>query len=99
MGAEKVPHRGEPGVTVPPVKVAEDRTPPDTVPPAPGVAAPEDTDRVRRPADLLLAAISFLIVAAVLGNIKALPLGSAEAADDVSKWLLHIPRWLSYAAA
>jgi uncharacterized membrane protein YbhN (UPF0104 family) len=54
---------------------------------------------VRRPADLLLAVISFLIVAAVLGNIKALPLGSTEAADDVSKWLLHIPRWLSYAAA
>jgi uncharacterized membrane protein YbhN (UPF0104 family) len=57
------------------------------------------TDRVRRPADLLLAVFSFIVVAAVLGSIRALPLGSTEAADDVSRWLLHIPRWLSYAAA
>src|ERR1700691_2067641 len=58
-----------------------------------------DKDRVRRPADLLLAVLSFLVVAAVLGSIRALPLGSTEAGDDVSRWLLHIPRWLSYAAA
>jgi glycosyltransferase 2 family protein len=58
-----------------------------------------DKDRVRRPADLLLAVLSLLVVAAVLGSIRALPLGSTEAADDVSRWLLHIPRWLSYAAA
>jgi uncharacterized membrane protein YbhN (UPF0104 family) len=61
--------------------------------------ARRDEDRVRRPADLLLAVLSFLVVAAVLGSIRALPLGSTEAADDVSRWLLHIPRWLSYAAA
>jgi uncharacterized membrane protein YbhN (UPF0104 family) len=58
-----------------------------------------DKERVRRPADLLLAVLSLLVVAAVLGSIRALPLGSTEAADDVSRWLLHIPRWLSYAAA
>jgi uncharacterized membrane protein YbhN (UPF0104 family) len=57
------------------------------------------TDRVRRPADLLLAVFSLIVVAAVLGSIRALPLGSTEAADDVFRWLLHIPRWLSYAAA
>jgi uncharacterized membrane protein YbhN (UPF0104 family) len=57
------------------------------------------TGRVRRPADLLLAVFSLVVVAAVLGSIRALPLGSTEAADDVSRWLLHIPRWLSYAAA
>jgi glycosyltransferase 2 family protein len=57
------------------------------------------TDRVRRPADLLLAVFSLIVVVAVLGSIRALPLGSTEAADDVSRWLLHIPRWLSYAAA
>jgi uncharacterized membrane protein YbhN (UPF0104 family) len=57
------------------------------------------TDRVRRPADLLLAVFSFIVVAAVLGSIRALPLGSTEVADDVSRWLLHIPRWLSYGAA
>ena len=54
---------------------------------------------MRRPADLLLAVFAFVIVALVLGTIRALPLGSTEAADDVSGWLLHIPRWLAYAAA
>ena len=53
---------------------------------------------VRRPADLLLAVFSLLIVAVVLGSIRALPLGSTEVADDVSGWLLRIPRWLSFAA-
>jgi glycosyltransferase 2 family protein len=61
--------------------------------------APRGSERVRRPADLLLAVFAFVVVAAVLGSIRALPLGSTEAADDVSRWLLHIPRWLSYAAA
>jgi glycosyltransferase 2 family protein len=83
--------RGGPDLTVNPAQAA-----PDVVPPAhrrPG------TDRVRRPADLLLAVFAFLVVALVLGSIRALPLGSTEAADDVSRWLLHIPRWLAYAAA
>ena len=61
--------------------------------------APRGSGRVRRPADLLLAVFALVVVAAVLGSIRALPLGSTEAADDVSRWLLHIPRWLSYAAA
>jgi len=56
-------------------------------------------DRVRRPADLLFAVISFLVVAAVLGTIQALPLGTTEAANDVSGWMAHIARWLSYLAA
>jgi uncharacterized membrane protein YbhN (UPF0104 family) len=68
----------------------------DVVPPARSRAG---TDRVRRPADLLLAVFAFVVVAVVLGSIRALPLGSTEAADDVSSWLLHIPRWLAYAAA
>ena len=50
-------------------------------------------------ADLLLAVFAFAVVAVVLGTIRALPLGSTEAADDVSRWLLHIPRWLAFAAA
>ena len=50
--------------------------------------------RVRRPADLLFAVLSLVVVAAVLGSIRSLPLGSTELADDVSRWLLHIPRWL-----
>ena len=58
-----------------------------------------DTGRVRRPADLLLAVFALAVVAVLLGAIRALPLGSTEAANDVSGWLLHIPRWLAYAAA
>ncbi len=57
------------------------------------------TDRVRRPGDLLLAFFALAVVAVVLAGIRSLPLGSTEVADDVSGWLLHIPRWLSYAAA
>ncbi|HEX4059865.1 MAG TPA: lysylphosphatidylglycerol synthase transmembrane domain-containing protein [Streptosporangiaceae bacterium] len=55
--------------------------------------------RVRRPADLLAALVALAVVAVVIGSIRALPLGSKEVADDVSTWLLHIPRWLSFAAA
>src|ERR1700683_725036 len=54
--------------------------------------------RVRRPADLLFAVLSLAVVAVVLGNIRALPLGSTELADDVSAWLHHIPGCLSSAA-
>jgi glycosyltransferase 2 family protein len=60
--------------------------------------APVGADRVRRPADLLFAVFSVVVVAVVLGSIRALPLGSTELANDVSGWLLHIPRWLSFAA-
>jgi glycosyltransferase 2 family protein len=67
----------------------------DEVPPA---AGPEGVGRVRRPADLLFAVFSLAVVAVVLGAIATLPLGSAELANDVSSWLLHIPRWLSFAA-
>ena len=54
--------------------------------------------RVRRPADLLFALLSLAVVAVVIGSIRALPLGSTELADDVSSWVHHIPRWLSFAA-
>lgn len=86
MGAGREP-REEPGAASP-VRAAA----------APG-GAPEGTDRVRRPADLLLALFSLLVVALVLGFIRALPLGSTEVADDVSGWMSHVPRWLSLAAA
>ena len=89
-GTGEEPHRA-PGGGVDPAEAV-----PDGVSPARGRAG---TDRVRRPADLLLAVFAFVVVAVVLGSIRALPLGSTEVADDVSGWLLHIPRWLSYAAA
>jgi glycosyltransferase 2 family protein len=83
--------RGGPGVAVNPAHAV-----PDRVPPARGRLG---ADRVRRPADLLLAVFALVVAAMVLGAIRTLPLGSTEVADDVSGWLLHIPRWLSYAAA
>ena len=90
MGAGEEPH-GEPGATVRSAEAAQVKVLPSR--------GPAGKDRVRRPSDLLYAVLSFLVVAATLGSIKALPLGSTEVADDVSGWVLHIPRWLSYAAA
>ena len=90
MGAGEGSH-GKPEAAVRPVEAAQGKV----LPPR----GPAGTDRVRRPADLLLAGFSFLIVAATLGSIRALPLGSTEVADDVSNGLLHIPRWLPPAAA
>jgi len=89
IGAGGEPH-GKLGAAVSATEAA-----PDDVHPA---AKPDGTDRVRRPADLLLAIFSLLIVAVVLGSIRALPLGSGEVADDVSTWVRHIPRWLSSSA-
>ena len=113
-GTGEEPHRG-PGVAAPaqpapaqpapaqavpaqpaPAQAVPTEAAPDAVPPVHGRAGAE---RVRRPADLLLAVFAFVVVALVLSTIRTLPLGSTEAADDVSRWLLHIPRWLAYAAA
>src|ERR1700733_4637303 len=82
---------GKPEAAVRPVEAAQDKVLPSR--------GPAGTDRVRRPADLLLAIFSFLIVAATLGSIGALPLGSTEVADDVSRGVRHIPSWLPHAAA
>jgi uncharacterized membrane protein YbhN (UPF0104 family) len=38
-------------------------------------------------------------VVVIIGSIVALPLGSTELSNDVSRWLQHIPRWLSSLAA
>src|ERR1700733_8402601 len=103
-GTGEEPHRG-PGVTAPaqpvtaqpvPAQAVPTESVPDAVPPVQGRPG---TERVRRPADLLLAIFAFVVVVLVLSTIRTLPLGSTEAADDVSRWLLHIPRWLAYAAA
>src|ERR1700733_14546828 len=71
---------------------------PERVPPEGAGQAAEGAGRVRRPTDLLFAVLSLAVVAVVVGSIHALPLGSTELADDVSAWLLHIPRWLSFGA-
>src|SRR5580704_2881888 len=83
--------RGKPEAAVRPAEAAQQRVLPSR--------GPAGTDRVRRPADLLLAFFSFLVVAATLGSISALPLGSGEVADYVSRGVRHIPRWLPPAAA
>ena len=56
-------------------------------------------ERVRRPLDLLLAAFALAVVVVTLGLVRTLPIGSTEVSNDVSRWLVHIPRWLSLAAA
>ena len=56
-------------------------------------------ERVRRPADLLAAILTLAVAAVIIGSIKALPAGSTEVANDVSRWLQHIPRWLAFGAA
>jgi len=110
-GADEEPHGGS-GAAVSPAERKPDVAPARPAPDRPDRAGragqadrpdrPDRTgsaDRVRRPADLLFAVLAFLVAALVLANIRALPLGSTEVADDVSRWLLHIPRWLSSAAA
>jgi len=61
--------------------------------------SPRGFERVRRPADLLLAIFALGVVGLVLTLVRALPIGSTELASDVSGWLGHIPRWLSVSAA
>ena len=48
--------------------------------------------------DLLDGLLSLVAILIVIGAIRTLPLGSTEVADDVSHWLIHIPRFLSSAA-
>jgi glycosyltransferase 2 family protein len=60
--------------------------------------APRDSERVRRPADLLFAVMALVVIIVVLGAIETLPLGSGEVADYVSRALRVIPRWLSFGA-
>jgi glycosyltransferase 2 family protein len=88
-----------PGGTLPAgtLPAGKDEMPPPGAPAGSG-GSEEDAGRVRRPADLILAVLSLAVVAVVLGAIRALPLGSTELADDVSSWVSHIPRWLSFAA-
>jgi glycosyltransferase 2 family protein len=59
---------------------------------------PGGFERVRRPADLLLAIFAFAVVVLVLTLVRALPIGSTELASDVSGWLRHIPGWLAVGA-
>jgi uncharacterized membrane protein YbhN (UPF0104 family) len=99
---------GEPrsgtGAAVDPVEAVPVEAVPIEAVPAEGPEVPPSrrrigAERVRRPADLLLAVFALAVAVVVLGTIRALPLGSTEVADDVSGWLLHIPGWLKYAAA
>lgn len=55
--------------------------------------------RVRRPADLLLAVLALAIDAVLLALVHALPVGSQEISNDIAKGLLRIPRWLSFGAS
>jgi uncharacterized membrane protein YbhN (UPF0104 family) len=96
-GADKRALQAGPGVTEAAgggMRPAE----PGQVPPEGAGRAADGAGRVRRPADLLYAVLSFAVVAVTVGSIHALPLGSTELADDVSSWLRHVPGWLSFGA-
>ena len=56
-------------------------------------------ERVRRPSDLLFAIFALGVVVITLGLVRELPTGSTEVSSDVSRWLVHFPRWLSLGAA
>jgi uncharacterized membrane protein YbhN (UPF0104 family) len=47
----------------------------------------------------LSAALAIAAVSAVIGVIKGLPVGSAELSADISRWFVHIPRWLAFSAS
>jgi glycosyltransferase 2 family protein len=67
--------------------------------PPPGLAPSlSQRDRVHRPTDLALSIGALIVVVLSLGAIRALPAGSTELSNDVSRWLTHIPRWLSSGA-
>jgi glycosyltransferase 2 family protein len=53
---------------------------------------------VRRSSDAMLATVALIVIVFVLGVIRTLPTGSTELSTDVSRWLRHIPRWLSAGA-
>src|ERR1700722_8542346 len=62
------------------------------------VHPPSQRDRVHRSTDLLLSMVSLVIIILTLSSIRSLPTGSTELSNDVSRWLRHIPRWLSSGA-
>ena len=66
--------------------------------PADGRSDSRSGQQVRRPTDLLLAVGALAVLGAVLGLIQGLPTGSTEISRDVSRWLVHVPRWLSSGA-
>jgi glycosyltransferase 2 family protein len=67
-------------------------------PPAPAPAGARTGRLVRRPTDFLLALVALGVLAVVLGLVEGLPTGSTEISRDVSRWLHHVPRWLSSGA-
>lgn len=67
--------------------------------PHPGpIRSPSRDERVRRPTDALLSVIALIVLAFTFGLIRILPAGSTEISSDVSRWLHHIPLWLSSGA-
>src|ERR1700722_19794241 len=62
------------------------------------VSSGSQRDRVRRSTDFSLSIFALLVIVFTLGLIRTLPTGSTELSNDVSRWLQHIPRWLSSGA-
>src|ERR1700679_3266399 len=62
------------------------------------VSSPARRDRVRRPTDILLSIFAIVVLLLTYALIRILPTGSTEISNDVSRWLRHIPLWLSSGA-
>ncbi len=67
-------------------------------PPADSGESPSQRDRVRRPTDVLLSIFALVVLAVIFGLIRILPAGSSEISINASRWLQHIPLWLSSGA-
>lgn len=66
--------------------------------PAQFVASTSKRDRVRRPTDALLSLFALGVLVLTIALIRILPAGSTEFSNGVSRWVQHIPLWLSSAA-
>lgn len=53
---------------------------------------------MRRPTDALLSLVALVVVIVTFALIRILPTGSNEISSDVSRWLHHVPLWLSSGA-
>jgi glycosyltransferase 2 family protein len=66
--------------------------------PAEPLETPSQRHRIRRPTDVLLSIFALVVLVLTFGSIRLLPAGSTEISNDVSRWVHHIPLWLSSGA-
>ncbi len=55
-------------------------------------------ERVRRPTDVILSIFAAVVLGLTFALIRLLPKGSTEISNGVSRWVHHIPLWLTSSA-